>query len=288
MASPLTERAPAKVNLTLRVLGRRADGYHDLESLVAFADEGDTLTLVPQDRLRLAVSGPQAAAVIAAADNLVHKAAKALAARVEGLTLGDFSLEKNLPVAAGLGGGSADAAATLRLLGRLNGIALDDMRLLEAAREVGADVPVCLESKARVMRGIGHDLSPPIAMGALPAVLVNPGVALATKDVFAALKIPEKISDMRGVAGEIPADGAAFRDWLRANGNDLEPPARSLQFLIVEVLAALAHWGAPIARMTGSGATCFGLFETQDAARAAALAITRNEPQWWVRATVLR
>src|SRR5215470_2715447 len=180
------EPAPAKVNLTLRVLGRRADGYHDIESLVAFAGVGDELGFTPGGALALAVSGPTARASGEVADNLVLKAARALAERVPGLQTGHFSLSKRLPVAAGLGGGSADAAAALRLLARANRIALDDTRLADAARATGADVPVCLDPRARVMRGIGEVLSPPINLPPLPTVLVNPGVPLATKDVFAA------------------------------------------------------------------------------------------------------
>src|SRR5262252_7808990 len=181
------EKAPAKVNLTLRVIGRRADGYHEIESLVAFADVGDTLTFSPGGALALSVAGPTAAAAGQIADNLVLKAARALAERVERLKLGGFALSKRLPVAAGLGGGSADAAAALRLLARANGLAPDDPRLFAAARESGADVPVCLEARARVMRGIGDVLSPPLDFPGLPALLVNPGVAVPTRDVFAAL-----------------------------------------------------------------------------------------------------
>jgi len=150
------EKAPAKVNLTLRVLGRRADGYHELESLVAFAGVGDALTFVPGDALTLIVSGPTAPAAGDNADNLVLKAARALAERIAGLTLGRFALSKRLPVAAGLGGGSADAAAALRLLAQANEIAPDDPRLMQAAQATGADVPVCLDPRPRLMRGVGE------------------------------------------------------------------------------------------------------------------------------------
>src|SRR6266436_2792294 len=189
-AAARAEKAPAKVNLTLRVLGRRADGYHDIESLVAFAGVGDALTFTPGGALALAVGGPTAAAAGDVADNLVLKAARALAERVEGLKLGRFTLSKRLPVSAGLGGGSADAAAALRLLARANRMAPDDPRLLQAARATGADVPVCLDPRARLMRGIGDILSDPLDLPKLPAVLVNPGVAVPTRDVFAALKLP--------------------------------------------------------------------------------------------------
>ena len=183
----LAEFAPAKVNLTLHVLGRRADGYHEIESLVAFAGIGDRLTFRPAERLELAVSGPTATAAGASDDNLVLKAAHALAARVDGLRLGHFMLDKQLPVAAGLGGGSSDAAAALRLLAQVNGLSLDDERVRAAAQATGADVPVCLDPRARMMRGIGEILSDPMTLPELPAVLVNPGVAVPTRDVFAAL-----------------------------------------------------------------------------------------------------
>ena len=181
----LVENAPAKVNLTLRVLSRRADGYHELESLVVFAGCGDRLSFTPGGELTLDMSGPRAAHAGDTADNLVLKAARGLAALVPGHRLGAFELEKNLPVAAGLGGGSADAAAALRLLARANGLALDDPRIHQAARATGADVPVCLDPRPRLMRGIGEKLSAPLVLPPLHAVLVNPGVALATKDVFA-------------------------------------------------------------------------------------------------------
>ena len=171
------------------MVGRRADGYHELESLVVFASVGDRLTFAPGRALALTVGGPTAAAAGELADNLVLKAARALAERVAGLKLGRFDLSKRLPVAAGLGGGSADAAAALRLLARANRLALDDPRLMEAARATGADVPVCLDPRPRVMRGIGDVLSEPLDLPRLPAVLVNPGVAVPTKDVFAALAL---------------------------------------------------------------------------------------------------
>ncbi len=202
MATARAEPAPAKVNLTLRVLGRRADGYHDIESLVAFADVGDALTFAPARDLTLTVRGPTAAAAGDTADNLVLKAARALAERVDGLKLGRFALSKRLPVAAGLGGGSADAAAALRLLARANRMTRDDPRLMAAARATGADVPVCLDPRPRFMRGIGEILSEPLDLPRLPAVLVNPGVAVATKDVFAALRL-----------GSVGKAGASSPSW---------------------------------------------------------------------------
>src|ERR1700704_3305077 len=182
----LVEHGRAKVNLTLRVIGRRTDGYHDLDSVVAFADCADRLTLTPGPELHLEAIGPLAQACGDTADNLVLKAARLLAGRVPGLKLGQFTLDKVLPVAAGIGGGSADAAAALRLLARVNGLAIDDQRLVEVAKLTGADVPVCLSSRACVMAGVGETLLP-LSLPKMPCVMVNPRIPVATKDVFKAL-----------------------------------------------------------------------------------------------------
>ena len=289
MPAALAATAPAKVNLTLRVLGRRADGYHDLESLVAFADFGDRLTLTLGAELALAVGGPRAALAGADADNLVLKAARALAERVPGIVSGTFQLEKNLPVAAGLGGGSADAAAALRLLARANGLAPDDPRLYAAARATGADVPVCLDPRPRLMRGIGEILSEPLILPPLQAVLVNPGVALATKAVFAGWTPPAKPgAPLDGMALAKAAGHEQFLQLLMTQPNDLEGAAITLAPAIAEVLAALcALPGCTLARMSGSGTTCFGLFAYAAAAQSATTALTNKYPHWWVRATAL-
>jgi 4-diphosphocytidyl-2-C-methyl-D-erythritol kinase len=288
------EKAPAKINLTLRVLGRRADGYHELESLVAFAGVGDALTFAPGGALTLAVSGPTAQAAGDNADNLVLKAARALAERIAGLTLGSFALSKRLPVAAGLGGGSADAAAALRLLARANGIALDDPRLMQAAQATGADVPVCLDPKPRLMRGVGDVLSDPLDLPRLFAVLVNPGVAVSTRDVFATLNLASRPTSGGGSSSSpLVLEGwggepTAFVTALAKDRNDLEAPAIELEPAIAEVLSVLHGLpGCRLARMSGSGATCFGLFPTNAAAAAAARTLRVGYPQWWVRATVL-
>jgi 4-diphosphocytidyl-2-C-methyl-D-erythritol kinase len=279
------EKAPAKVNLTLRVLGRRADGYHEIESLVAFAGVGDAVTFRPGGALALAVSGPTAAAAGDVADNLVLKAARALAERVEGLKLGRFTLSKRLPVSAGLGGGSADAAAALRLLARANRMTPDDPRLMQAARATGADVPVCLDPRVRLMRGIGDILSDPLDLPRLFALLVNPGVAVATKDVFAALNVPP--AEPMAEAG-VPAGSAGFLAEITNGRNDLEGPAIEFEPAIAEVLAVLRKLpGCRLARMSGSGATCFGLFDSTRAASAAARTLRVGYPAWWTRATVL-
>src|SRR4030088_2355042 len=182
----LIEDGRAKVNLTLRVVGRRVDGYRDLESVVAFADCADRLSLTPGSKLNLKPTGPLAQACGETADNLVFRAAQLLGERVPDLRLGDFTLDKVLPVAAGIGGGSADAAAALRLLGQANGLSLDAAGLIEVAQLTGADVPVCLASRACVMAGVGETLLP-LSLPELPCVLVNPGVAVATRDVFETL-----------------------------------------------------------------------------------------------------
>ena len=259
MSALLVEKALAKINLTLRVVGRRDDGYHELESLVAFADLADTLTIEPGPVTALDISGPFAAVCGASADNLVLKAVAALGRAVSGLKAGRFRLEKNIPVAAGIGGGSADAAAALRLLARLNDLQLDDARLAQAALAVGADVPVCLDPRPRIMRGLGELLSDPIDVPPLAAVLANPRIPLATREVFTALKIPqEERDDITGV----PRDFAALVTLLRQNGNDLTQAAIACAPVIGDMLNALrALAGARLVRMSGSGPTCFALFE---------------------------
>jgi 4-diphosphocytidyl-2-C-methyl-D-erythritol kinase len=288
-ARELSEFAPAKVNLTLHVLGRRPDGYHEIESLVAFADVGDRLTFHPGERLELDVRGPTAAASGANSDNLVLKAARALAERVGGLRTGRFTLDKQLPVAAGLGGGSSDAAAALRLLAKHNDLSLDDETVRAAARATGADVPVCLDAKARMMRGIGEILSDQIALPRLSAVLVNPGVAVPTRDVFAALAAPALSTLMKSDDRmTIGPDVAGLLSALAERRNDLERPASRLQPIIADVLAALrACRGCRLARMSGSGATCFGLFGSAGAAEEAGREMQTAQPGWWVRATAL-
>jgi len=290
----LIDEGRAKVNLTLRVVGRRTDGFHDLESVVAFADCADRLTLTPGSELTLQMSGPLAQACGETSDNLVLKATRLLGERVPGLKSGTFTLEKVLPVAAGIGGGSADAAAALRLLAKLNDLALDDERLLEVALATGADVPVCLASRACDMTGVGETLTP-LSLPILPCVMINPCVPVPTKDVFTALGL--RNGELLVGATDIfrgtdwPEAGASVEDWvevLAASTNDLEAPATRIQPVIGEVIAALnATNGAWLARMSGSGATCFAIYEnTADAGRAAEK-IRRDHPGWWVHAGTL-
>jgi 4-diphosphocytidyl-2-C-methyl-D-erythritol kinase len=292
--SSLVEEGRAKVNLTLRVVGRRVDGYHDLESVVAFADCADSLSLAPGPELGLEITGPLAGECGEAADNLVLKAARLLAERVADLKTGSFILDKVLPVAAGIGGGSADAAAALRLLARLNGVALDDQRLLEVALLTGADVPVCLTSRACDMTGVGENLLP-LSLPVIPCVLVNPRVPIATRDVFEALGLRNG-ELLVGAADVIqatawPERGASVEDWveaLAAVSNDLEAPATRIKPVIGEVISALnATNGAWLARMSGSGATCFAIYENTAEAQRAAQKIQLGHPLWWVHAGVL-
>jgi len=285
--APLAARAPAKVNLTLRIAGRRGDGLHEIESLVVFCDITDELSLDPSRPRALEVLGPLRAECGPAGDNLVLKAAGALAARVFDLKIGHFALIKRIPVAAGLGGGSADAAACLRLLAQANGLAPGDPRLQEAARVTGADVPVCLDPRPRIMRGTGEVLSDVIKLPALAAVLVNPGVALPTREVFDAF-------DKTG-AGPSPQSGPPSCNsreellaFLQPRPNDLEAAAISLQPAIGEVLSTLQDLpSCRLARMSGSGATCFGLFDTAEAAASAARQLRAAHLDWWTEETTL-
>ena len=294
LMSILHEQARAKVNLTLRVLGRRADGYHDLASLVVFADCADRLTLETGPDLSLVMSGPGGDDCGAASDNLVLKAAHLLAERVPGLQVGAFKLDKQLPVAAGIGGGSADAAAALRLLARLNALALDDPRVMEAARLTGADVPVCVASRSSVMTGIGEQLSS-VRVPKMPCVMVNPRVAVATAEVFAALALRkgEILTDVTDVvrSRKWPTEESSLDEWLKVLGhaaNDLEAPAIKVQPVVGDVLSALrALASARLVRMSGSGATCFALFDTDADARAAGQGLQASHPQWWVHAGTL-
>jgi 4-diphosphocytidyl-2-C-methyl-D-erythritol kinase len=291
-AGMLIERAPAKVNLTLHVLGRRAeDGYHELESLVAFTGFGDVLRLEPGASLSLVVEGPTAQAAGEEADNLVLRAARELSARVPQLRQGAFHLTKLLPVAAGLGGGSSDAAAALRLLARANDICVDDSRLLAAARATGADVSVCLAPRARMMLGAGETVGAALGLAPLPALLVNPGVAVATRPVFQRLGLQpgERAGVAPHSAVSAGADHEALWPLLGKCRNDLETAALAEAPMICDVLALLgAARGCKLARMSGSGATCFGLFLSPRAAARAATAIRVAHPQWWVKAALLR
>lgn len=263
--------APAKVNLTLHVTGQRADGYHLLDSLVVFADVGDRITVMPAETSSLEVIGPRADGIPSDGSNLVMKAAALFDQPVK------IILSKHLPAAAGIGGGSSDAAATVLAMAEL----LGDAHLPEGVHDLGADVRVCLMRQAARMRGIGEDVTPWPGLPELYAVLVNPGVEVPTPAVFAALEtkanpaMPKRIPQ----AMKLPA----FIKWLAAQRNDLETPAIAAAPVIAEVIAALDSLpGVRFARMSGSGATCFGLCATRDDANASAARLAEAHPDWWV------
>ena len=291
----LTERAPAKVNLALHVLGRRPDGYHALSSLVAFAGVSDRVTLAPGAALSLTVNGPTAPAAGPDDDNLILRAARSLAALRPGLRLGAFTLLKRLPVAAGIGGGSSDAAAALRLLAKLNNLPVDAAEVLQAARQTGSDVPVCLVPSMRMLEGAGETVSPPLRLPPLYGVLANPRVAVETPRVFAALALKPGAAfaprgePSRDIAPPTASARAGLIAALASLRNDLEPPAAAIAPVIADVLAALrADSACLLARMSGSGATCFALYADCHAAARAARVLKAAHPQWWVKPTMLR
>lgn len=273
--------ARAKINLTLHVGEKRADGYHALQSLVVFAATGDALAFEEADALTLALEGPFAAGLSAEPDNLVLRAARLLA---PSSTVGArITLTKSLPVSSGIGGGSADAAAALRGLAALWGLSPTEEAFSEMTASLGSDVPVCLASRPAWMEGRGERLTPVDQIHELPIVLANPGVSVPTGKVFAAL------TERRGVDAPKPlawASPDALLGDLRRASNDLEAPARAIAPEIGEVLEALGRCeGLALARMSGSGATCFGVFESAKAAGAAARALKSSHPKWWVVAT---
>ena len=270
--------APAKINLTLHVTGQRADGYHLLDSLVVFADVGDRIVARAADDLSLTIDGPMAAGLAADASNLVLRAAR---------LLGDggaaIKLTKHLPLSSGMGGGSSDAAATLRALSQLWRRPLP---VASATAALGADVPVCLEARSRRMSGIGHVLAEVPALPPVWLVLVNPGVAVATPAVFGALQNRAQPP----MPAALPQFSAAshLAEFLGSMRNDLEQPAQQIEPRIGLALAALAaNEDCLLARMSGSGATCFGLFSEPLAAKAAARTISRSHPGWWVKDAAL-
>jgi 4-diphosphocytidyl-2-C-methyl-D-erythritol kinase len=281
-ASGFRLTAPAKLNLYLHVTGRRDDGYHRLDSLIAFAALGDVVEVAPAEDLSLAITGRFAAALGDAADNLVMRAARLLSLEA-GLPAhrgAAIRLEKRLPVAAGLGGGSADAAAALHGLCALWNVSPGDDDLARMAISLGADVPVCLSPRPAFVGGIGEILDPAPALPVLHVALVNPGVSLSTASVFANLEINP--TERHGRFAEAPRDAAVLAGLLASRANDLDPPARRLCPAVVEVLSALGRQAdCLLARMSGSGATCFGLFDSAAAAAAAARHIADRQPAWW-------
>lgn len=272
----LAELAPAKVNLFLHIVGHRPDGYHLLDSLAVFPGAADRLTAAAAPSLELAVTGPFGAGLDAGPDNLVLRAARALAAKA-GVTIGaSLVLDKCLPVASGIGGGSADAAAALRLLSRLWPVRLPDEEIRAIALGLGADVPVCLVGRTARMGGVGDQLGAAPMLPPFGAVLVNPGVAVSTPEVFRARAGP--FSEGASLPASWPDAASMARD-LSVLANDLEAPALRLCPAVGGVLAWLrAQRGCLLARMSGSGATCFGLF--RDGAAASAVADLAPSG-WW-------
>lgn len=284
---PCVEVARAKINLALHVTDRRADGYHDLDSLVVFASTADRLTASPANTLSLSIQGRSCDTLPLGPDNSVLAAARSLMAHAEANGLkpacsgADLVLEKNLPVSAGIGGGSADAAATLRALNRLWGLNLPQRVLEQIGTRLGADVAICVGSKTCRMEGIGEQLSPldDLQMPSLDLVLVNPGVPVATPEVFQALQNPRQ-SPLPPFPRQ--QDLQSWLNWLGATRNDLFAPACELCPEIRDVISALGQEAASLSRMSGSGATCFGIFDNPHAAEIAANALKTLHPDWWI------
>lgn len=271
----VAETAPAKINLCLHVTGRRLDGYHLLDSLVVFADVADRVFASHARGLSLVVAGPEGAGLQADADNLVLRAARAI-----GVEDAALILDKRLPIASGIGGGSADAAATLRALARLTGLPLPSQ---EEIVRLGADVPVCLAGRPARMTGIGERIAPLPPLPALACVLVNPRLPVPTPQVFAALQSRDN-PPIPDLPATVLGSAEAFAAWLSDHSrNDLVAPARDVAPILADVQAAIESTpGCLLARMSGSGGTHFGLYATVDAARAAAETLRAAHPFWWI------
>jgi 4-diphosphocytidyl-2-C-methyl-D-erythritol kinase len=279
----IIEFAPAKINLTLRVGPRDARGYHPIDSLVVFANWGDQVRVRDAPGLILSTSGEASRNLCDPDQNLVLRTARIVQQHAGIQDGADIHLQKTIPVAAGLGGGSADAAATLRALNRLWGLGMSQDELAQLAITIGADVPACVYSSPLRMRGIGEwiELLEPFA--SYDAVIVNPGVPVSTADVFSAF---DRIQTDASI--ETPPCGDDFLTWLAGEPNDLQATAMTLAPCIKSALEALnAQEGAKLVRMSGSGASCFGLYRSADLARAAADSIQSDQPGWIVEATTL-
>ena len=285
MANTVVTAAPAKINLYLHVTGKRADGYHLLDSLIAFAGVGDTIEASAADDLALACDGPFGAALGAEPDNLVLKAARLLAERADLPAHAQLRLTKRLPIASGIGGGSADAAATLHALCELWSLALPERSLTAIAEKLGADVPICLHGHAAYIGGIGEIIEPAPRLPNAGILLANPGQGLSTPSVFKSFKGPMTAARRFDAA---PKDARELATMLTLRRNDLTDAAIALVPEIASMLQALEKLpGALLARMSGSGATCFALFDDTVAAESAAAKLTAEHPGWWVRAAAL-
>ncbi len=288
----MSSLAPAKVNLFLHVAPPRGDGFHPIESLAAFADYGDELSFSPGGNdFSIRVGGSFREAAGNPEHNLVLKAARALKRRKPGAAGGEFLLTKNLPAGAGIGGGSSDAAAALRLIAQASGIDLGDPAIRAAAQETGADVMVCLEGKARLVTGIGDVLSEPLAIPSLPAVLVWPNSPALTPAVYRAFDEAEvnRSTDFGVRVTDIPTEREAFLAFLMRQNNDLTRAAWRVTMHVAEADAALrAVDRARLVRMSGSGSTVFAIYDTIEIAQAEAEAVRAKYPDWWIRAVTLR
>jgi 4-diphosphocytidyl-2-C-methyl-D-erythritol kinase len=291
-ASPATELAPAKINLALHVLGRRTDGYHQLETLVTFADFGDVVTVgpSPDQRMHLAVRGPYAGMLsegTPAGSNLVIRAVSELSRLAKSAPACSLTLTKRIPIAAGLGGGSADAAATLRLLAREWKLDLNQQRARAVALDLGADVPMCVVSRPLIARGIGGDVTPVSGLPALSVVIAQPPVAVRTAEVFAKLPTAE-----RTPLPKLPARFNTVYEvvfWLRQSRNDLSEPAEAVSKLAGSAARVVGRDPECLfARMSGSGASAFGIFLSREAAERAADRLKQAKPSWFVTAATTR
>ena len=278
----ITEFAPAKINLALHVTGQRADGYHLLDTLVTFADVGDRLSFENASELSLHITGPEGKQLTPDADILILRAAQGLkswADKNNQDTAGaQMVLEKNLPISSGIGGGSADAAAALRGLITLWQLDIPEIELMVLALKLGADVPMCLNGKPLHAQGIGEDISP-VSMPEFSMVLVNPRVSVSTPEVYSALPDTEN-PPLAPVPANVSHEPVLA--WIKDQRNDLQTPAMSLAPEITHCLEVLRNQGAQLKRMSGSGATCFGIFETPERAQRSADKISAGQPDWWV------
>ena len=283
--------APAKLNLYLHIVGQRPDGYHLLDTLVAFAGIGDEVSVAPHAAIELTLAGPFAKALEAEVDNIVLRAARALREHTGTKAGAAITLTKRLPVAAGLGGGSADAAATLVALRRLWRLTICDSAIETMALRLGADVPVCLLGRAALVSGIGEVLAPTETLPAAHVVLAGPGLRLATADVYAAFGAQPTTSTARAARGRLalPSRGAVeLASFLAERDNDLEPVACRLAPGVADALEILrSQRGTLLARMSGSGPTCFALFAESGEAAEAAATVTAARPGWWIASAPL-
>lgn len=278
----IVEEARAKINLALHVIGRRPDGYHELDMLVAFADTGDTVILTPSDLDRFDIDGPMAGGIQADADNLVLRALRGFRETTGCAAPLAIRLTKRLPVASGIGGGSADASAMLRGLCRLHGWATGDPAIAAMARSLGADVPMCLASLPARVEGIGERIAPTAGRLTFGLLLVNPCIGVSTPTVFKTLERRDNPPLPPLPTLNTVTDLTAF--LVGETRNDLERPAKAIAPVIVDTLADIASLpGARLARMSGSGATCFGLFDDRPAAETAAAIIADKHPDWWIQ-----